>query len=261
MRWSLILSTSLTVLSTLSVALVIPLSESSVDLERRAGGAKASSKTYRKNSESHDYAYKFDQTGGVTREKLKPSERQANGQKMIKIPKTDADHVFEHQMLQNHLKKQGLQYDKLDPKLKTEVKGILNDPKNMAPVPAKVNRGKGQTIKQGMEGKALKPNKSRDQYTLLSYKSARGTAKKLDKAFEDHGHDFKGNTLHKTLRTTMNNAKIMHPNDPSPKSSDHGSSAGSVKAPSPRKPIAVAAKGPKVSLPIRRSARIASKKT
>ena len=90
MRWSLILSTSLTVLSTLSVALVIPLSESSVDLERRAGGAKASSKTYRKNSERHDYAYKFDQTGGVTREKLKASERPANGQKMIKIPKTDA---------------------------------------------------------------------------------------------------------------------------------------------------------------------------
>ena len=35
-----------------------------------------------------------------------------------------------------------------------------------------------------MEGKALKPNKSRDQYTLLSYGSARKTAKKLDKAFE-----------------------------------------------------------------------------
>lgn len=91
MRWSLILSTSLTVLSTLSVALVIPTFESSIDLERRAGEtAKASSKTYRKNSEKHDYAYKFDKSGGVTREKLKASERPANGKQVIKIPKTDA---------------------------------------------------------------------------------------------------------------------------------------------------------------------------
>ena len=42
-----------------------------------------------------------------------------------------------------------------------------------------------------------------------------------------HGHDFKGDTFHKTLRNTMNNAKIMDPNDPSPKSSDHGSSKAS----------------------------------
>ena len=89
MRWSLILS-SLTVLSTFSAALVIPTTEF-VDLERRAaGGAKASSKTYRKNSESHDYAYKFDQSGGVTREKLKAADRPANGKKVIMIPKTDA---------------------------------------------------------------------------------------------------------------------------------------------------------------------------
>jgi hypothetical protein len=270
MRWSLILSISLTVLSTLSVALVIP--SSSVDLERRAGGAKTSSKTYRKNSEEHDYAYKFDQSGAVTREKLKPADRPANGKKMLMIPKTDADHVFEHQMLNNHLAKHNLQYDKLDPKLKGEVKGILNGPHNMAPVPAGVNRGKGQVVKHGLEGKALKPNKSRDEYTLQSYGTAKKTAKKLDKAFEDNGHDFKGNTFHKTLRNTMNNAKIMNPNDPSPKSSDHGSSKassdgsakatsdhGSVKAaPSPRKPIVVGGRKPKVVvLPIRRSTRLA----
>lgn len=138
MRWSLILSTSLTVLSTLSVALVIPTFESSIDLERRGETAKASSKTYRKNSEKHDYAYKFDKSGGVTREKLKASERPANGKQVIKIPKTDAgksialkyiltsgpfslthpfsflfsivDHVFEHQMLAGHLKTHGLDY-------------------------------------------------------------------------------------------------------------------------------------------------------
>ena len=91
MRWSLILSTSLTVLSTLSVALVIPLSESSVDLERRAGdNAKTSSKNYRKESENHDYVYKFDQTGSVSREKLKLTDRPANGRKIIMIPHTDA---------------------------------------------------------------------------------------------------------------------------------------------------------------------------
>jgi hypothetical protein len=264
MRWSLILST-ITVLSTLSVALVIP--SSPVDLERRAGGAKASSKTYRKNAEGHDYAYKFDHTGAVTREKLKAADRPANGKKMLKIPKTDADHVFEHQMLNNHLAKHNLQYDKLHPKLQHEVKGIINRPQNMAPVPAGVNRGKGQVIKNGLKGKALKPNKSRDQYTLLSYSTARKTAKDLDKAFKDHGHDFKDKTFHKTLRTTMNKAKIMKPGDPSPQGSSKGSSRrgsvsskasshhGSAKA-SPRKPIVVPVGSTK-----RRSARIAAKRT
>jgi len=242
-----------------------------VDLERRVN-AKTSSKTYRKNSENHDYAYKFDQSGAVTREKLKSADRPANGKKMLMIPKTDADHVFEHQMLNNHLAKHNLQYDKLDPKLQDKVKGILNGPHNMAPVPAGVNRGKGQVVKHGLDGKALKPNKSRDQYTLLSYGTAKKTAKELDSTFKAAGHDFKGNTFHKTLRNTMNNAKIMHPNDPSPKSSNQGSSKassdgsskassvhGSVKA-SPRKPIVVGGKKTKVALPIRSSARIAAKR-
>ena len=99
MRWSLILSISLTVLSTLSVALVIPSSyESSVDLERRGGDAKTSSKTYRKNSEKHDYAYKFDHSlaSAVTHEKPKPGDRPANGKKMPMIPKTDAGMYYIH---------------------------------------------------------------------------------------------------------------------------------------------------------------------
>jgi hypothetical protein len=142
MRWSLILSTSLTVLSTFSAALVIPSTESLVDLERRGNGAKASSKAYRKNSEAHNYAYKFDQTGGVSRERLSKADRPANGKAMIMIPKTDAgrsyrfeyiriseplslttfsfsfffffsivDHVFEHQMLNSHLAKHNLKYE------------------------------------------------------------------------------------------------------------------------------------------------------
>ncbi|KAF8799723.1 hypothetical protein BYT27DRAFT_7236253 [Phlegmacium glaucopus] len=272
MRWSLILSTFITVLSMLSfvcVALVIP--PSWVELEGRAGGAKASSKTYRKASEEHDYAYKFDQTGGVTREKLDAKDRPANGKKMLMIPKTDADHVFEDQMVKNHLAKHNLQLDKLHPDLQKEVKGIINHPQNMAPVPAGVNRGKGQVIKQGMAGKALKPKESRDQYTLLSYTTARKTAKKLDEAFENHGHDFKDKTFHNTLRNTMNNAKIMKPGDPSPagssKTSAAGGSAGgsaaggsdtnSVKATPRRKPIVVGSGRTKV-LPIRASSRIAA---
>ena len=113
---------------------------------------------------------------------------------------------------------------------------------------------------------------------------------------QQHGHDFKGDTFHKTLRTTMNNAKILKSTDPSPKSSnpgssksssnhgsahgsdhgsvhgsDHGSDHGSTKTPSnhgsskassvkasPRKPIVVGGRKPKVALPIRRSARIAA---
>jgi len=271
MRWSLILSTSVFVLSTFSVALVIPSSESSVDLERRAGGAKTSN--YRKNAEKHDYLYSFDQTGAVSREKLKSKDRPANGRKILKVPKIDADHVFEHQMLNNHLAKHGLKYDDLDPELQDKVKGILNGPKNMAPVPARVNRRKGQVIKQGMKGKPLKrPNKSSDQYTLLSYGTAKKTAKQLDEAFKEHGHDFGDNTFHKTLRNTMNSAKIMNPGDPSPEvsskeSSDNESSKaskgsskhGSVKA-SPRKSFVVGSKSKPKVLPIRTSARIAANK-
>ena len=88
MRWSLILSTSLTVLSTFSTALVIPTSESLVDLERRAGGAnlKASSRNNYRDYENHDSAYEFDHTGAVTREKFSLS----HGKRMMTMPKTDA---------------------------------------------------------------------------------------------------------------------------------------------------------------------------
>jgi hypothetical protein len=90
MRWSLILYSFVVVQSAFGLdclALVIP--PSSEQLERRAG-AKISSKAYRKNSQEHDYAYKFDQTGGVTREKLDPAERLDHGQKALMIPHTDA---------------------------------------------------------------------------------------------------------------------------------------------------------------------------
>ncbi|KAF8799704.1 hypothetical protein BYT27DRAFT_7119743 [Phlegmacium glaucopus] len=239
MRWSLILSTLLTVLSTLSfvcVALVIP--PSWVELEGRAGGAKASSKTYRKASEEHDYAYKFDQTGGVTREKLDAKDRPANGKKMLMIPKTDADHVFEDQMVKNHPAKNNLQFDKLHPDLQKEVKGS----------PCRCQRWR-------MAAKALKPNPIRDKYTLLSYGTARKTAKRLDETFKKHGHDFGDKTFHKTLRKTMNNAKIMDPGDPSKTSATGGSDTHSVKASPPRKRIVVWSGKTKL-MPIRISPRI-----
>ncbi|KAF8959444.1 hypothetical protein BDZ97DRAFT_1838136 [Flammula alnicola] len=144
MRWSLILSTFIVVQSALSfgcVALAIP--PSSDELERRARtGARVSSKTYRKNSENHAYAYKFDQTGGVTREKLKEEDRPSNGKKRLMIPHTDADHVFEHQMFEKHLfQEHGLKFNDLHKDLRKEVTSIMNGAGNMAPVPSDVNRG------------------------------------------------------------------------------------------------------------------------
>jgi len=221
------------------------------------------SKTYRKNSEGHAYAYKFDKTGGVTREWLEPSERLRHNRKMLMIPKTDADHVFEHQMLNNHLAKHGLEFGGLAPDLQEKVKGIINGPGNVVPVPAGINRGKGQLEKHAMNEKAIAPKKDRDEYTKLSYGTARKTAKQLDQAFKDGGHNFGKNTLHRTLRNTMNNAKIMKPNDPSPASSrasSPGSNAGSIKG-TPKRPARVypVGKPSPAKAPSRKSGRIAAK--
>jgi hypothetical protein len=224
MRWSLILSTVIVTQSALSFAAVQPSLEG---LQRRARGAKVPSKTYRKSSQEHDYAYKFDMNGGVTREKLKKSERLPKNQKTLLIPKTDADHVFEHQILNQHLEDHNIKFDDLHPKLQEKVKGIINGPKNMAPVPAGVNRGKGQVIKQGLKGKAIAPKKDRDEYTKVSYGTAAKTAKALDRALKKGGHDFGDDTLHKKLKDTMINAKLRKPGDPSPPSSGWTSSTNS----------------------------------
>ena len=86
MRWSLILSIFLTVLSTFSAALVIPTSKSLVGLERRAGSANLKASGSNNYYENHDSANEFDHTGAVTREKFSLS----HGKKMITMPKTDA---------------------------------------------------------------------------------------------------------------------------------------------------------------------------
>ena len=97
MRWSLILFTFFTVLSSLSVALVIP-SSSSVDLERRAlvkkvtqsPDVKVSSYEYRKNAEKHHHYYKFDRTSPVARKWVNPGNRLSTAKKTLSSGKMDA---------------------------------------------------------------------------------------------------------------------------------------------------------------------------
>ena len=94
MRWSLILFTFFTVLSSLSVALVIP-SSSSVDLERRARvsqspDVKVSSYEYRKNAEKHHHNYQFDHTSPVARKWINPGNRLSTAKKILSTGKTDA---------------------------------------------------------------------------------------------------------------------------------------------------------------------------
>jgi hypothetical protein len=229
MRWSLILSAFIIAQFALSFAAVRPSLEG---LERRAKGARVPSKTYRNNAEEHDYAYKFDLNGGVTREKLEESERHSHNEKILMVPKTDADHIFEHQILDEYLKENNLKFGELDSGLQEKVKRIINGPENVAAVLACINRGKGQVIKHALAGNSITPKKDRDEYIKITYKIAVRTAKALDKAFKTAGHQFGDNTLYKMLDTAMNNAKLREPGDPSPSSSGRTSSAGS-KAGSP----------------------------
>jgi len=132
-------------------------------------------------------------------------------------------------MLANQLKTYDLKFPDLPASLQGDVKKIMNGPKNMAPIPAGINRGKGQLIKHGMVGKSISPKKGRDDYALVSYVGARRTAQKLDKAFKKH-YNFGAKTFYTELRKTMNNAKILKPGEPSPRGSSKGhtgSSSGS----------------------------------
>jgi hypothetical protein len=43
---------------------------------------------------------------------------------------------------------------------------------------------KGQLVKQGMQGKKIKPQKARNQYAKLSYGTAHKTAGRLDEALK-----------------------------------------------------------------------------
>ncbi|KDR81089.1 hypothetical protein GALMADRAFT_153434 [Galerina marginata CBS 339.88] len=123
----------------------------------------------------------------------------------------------------------GLKFETLPTTLQETARKIMNGPKNVAPISAGINRSKGQLIKYGMRGKAIRPNKGRDAYTLVSYAAARMTAGKLDRAFKAHNYDFKQGTFHAALRQTMNTAKILKPGDPSPRGSSRGSRSESSR--------------------------------
>jgi len=143
---------------------------------------------------------------------------------MINTPRMQADHVFEVQMLKDHLKKNNIHTKHMDPKLRQEVKGILNGRQNMAFIPASINQSKGQLIKNGMAGKDIKRQNVRDDYALKSYSTAHNTAARLDKALQKHpGYSAGGDALQKKLHETFVNAGL-HPVVPvSPASSRHSS--------------------------------------
>lgn len=187
-------------------------------------------------------------------------------------------------MIHHHLKGHDLRFHNLDPDLKKKVKDIVNGPENMAVIPASINMGKGQLIKNAMKGKAITPKKDRDDYALLSYGTAKKTAKKLDDAFKQHNHDFgkKGfqDTLHKTfVKAKLNPAQLRNsrsssssrslsppktPKTPKTKSSRKppspgASGVGSPKAGPRRTARTHAWTKPKVITPTRKSARIAAR--
>jgi hypothetical protein len=235
MRWSLILPAFVLVQSALSfvcVALAIPPSLNNLEARARTS-AKISSAAYRKNSQGHHYSYTIDGSGRATRKRLTKNERLDHGEELLKLPKIDADHIFEHQMFGSVLGDHGLTFAGLPSTLQEEARNIMNGRKNMAPIPAGINRSKGQLIKYGMRGKVIRPNKGRDAYALVSYAAARATAMRLDRAFKPH-YSLGGKTFHAALRNTMNTAKILKPGDPSPQESSKGSSSGSSKG-SPRR--------------------------
>jgi len=240
MRWSLVLSALIAVQSTLSfVCVALPISTQSDELERRAparrtrrapsSGLKLASKKYRTNSKDHPIAYHV--TGLAARGKLADGakverkvlrgkgEKHGHANKLLasKAGPIHADHVFEAQMLDHHLKKHNIDFSQMHPGLQKKVKNILNHPKNMALIPGSINQSKGQLIKQGMQGKKVKPQKARDQYAKLSYGTAHKTAGKLDEALKAHpGYSkaVRGDTLQQKLKDTFVSAGLHRPTPP-----------------------------------------------
>jgi len=236
MRWSLILSTFITVLSVLSfVSHALPIQPpSSVELERRgvskkpvkapgksrrpAGSInlKAPSRIYRAAGILHQDAYKFHGNGEVKQEHIEPGHRFEYGSKRLKVPGTHADHVLELQMVKQHLDQQHhIQFQNLPVDVQHKIHGIINGPQNVALVPAHINISKGQLIKHAMKGNAIIRNPHRDEYVRLSYPTAQKTAEKVDKVLvkEVHGMKPGGQTLAAMLKATMHHANVpnLHP--------------------------------------------------
>ena len=218
---------------------------------------KLSSKEYRENAKEHPHAYhvkdlgpkgKMTEKTTVSKTKLQTSsERSDHAKKMLNdhhkkhspihagmllLPvrlqfllascALIIDHVFEVQMLVDHLKQHGVQsvftliflqhfliiflFSDLKPgsAIHDKVKHILNGKENMALIPGSINQSvrflscqcwqiycmrftlfqKGQLIKHGMQGKETKRQEARDDYAVHSYHTAHETAKKLDEALK-----------------------------------------------------------------------------
>lgn len=224
MRWSLILSTFIVVLSALSfacVALVIP---SSVELERRGSSKRQqvseSPKVYRKNSLRHKNAYHEGPDGVLKKSKLKLiKDRFVHGMKKLKLQKTQGDHVYEIQMVNTHLKTMGYTWEQLHPNLQKDIRGIINGPDNVALIPGRINGGKGQVIKNALRGLFIKPKPDRDQYIKDSYSTAKKSAERLDKAFDTHNTHLRGTSFKDPLRAAAETAGIFNPGEHSPATS------------------------------------------
>lgn len=193
------------------------------DLEVRAKGISVGSKTYRKSSQSHHYAYKLDpNTDTVSRKRISAKDRIKLGSKAIAVPKTDADHILEKQMVTKHLAKYGPAGQKsinnLPQAVQTKVRNIVNAPGNLAPISSSINRSKGGKTKAAIEGKANKPNKATESYMAVTYPTARRVAKQIDKVYKDHGIKT-SQSVDKTLRNSYRAAGILKQGQKTPSAS------------------------------------------
>ncbi|KAK2459378.1 hypothetical protein APHAL10511_008597 [Amanita phalloides] len=214
MRWSQILSAFVTLVSLqslLSFALVT--TQNSEILDKRDKNDRIKSSSYRRNSMLHPYAYNFQPSGQVTRRPIPVDERKKYNREKLRQKGTDADHIFEGQMYTHHVEKVlGKEHRTLPQTLKDAVKHVLNRPSSVAPVPATINRSKGQMIKAGLKGNHIQRlNPATRHYSLATYPSAAYAAEDLQHAFEHHGYGAGHPTFKDTLRSTYENAQILTP--------------------------------------------------
>jgi len=238
MRWSLVFVAQALFFSALSHA----FDTSSPGLfARTRSPIHVASKTYRKSSQQHHYAYKVDaNAGSVSRVKLANNQRAALGAKAIVVPKTDADHILEKQLVTKHLAKHGpagqKSLDKLPAAAQLAVKNIVNAPGNLAPIPAGINRSKGQKVKGGIAGGSTKDNKLTQSYMAVTYPTARRVAKQIDKVYKENGVKT-SQSVAKTLKNTYQAAGIIKKGQRSPASSTGPTPQGSpAKARAAKRP-------------------------
>ncbi|KAF8149155.1 hypothetical protein B0H34DRAFT_802663 [Crassisporium funariophilum] len=224
MRWSLIIPTFVLVQYAFSFSYAAPVIPPLPDqLERRAkaDSAKASPKTYRGNAAKHPFRYQTEKKNiKASRHKLEVKDRLDHGKALLATPNTDADHIYEDQMVKKVLQDNGMVLRKLPHDFIHEVRRIINSPENMALIPAGINRGKGQLVKHGMKGKAITPKGPRDQYTKLSHPTAKKIALDLDNLAKKYKLGLKAEAFVGELHKTMKNAKIFEPGELSPVGSE-----------------------------------------